>query len=228
MRAAFQHLPRNSRELGGIVAVFDARTARTRYLAAVVPAFNHGVQRGLGRELIGDVLAPAWDVATVESIELPMYHFWEFATAVADDIESMAERLHGPEHAPPTLGRRRIFAAAAHPDVPPLPEEARAITMFGALRPTGPAATPLPPQPPQLTTRLADVVGRRDTPELPPPLYGEWAADRARAPADRGRLVRRAQPHGRAPHRLWTRRRGRAAQPGDLRRRRVAAGRADP
>ena len=149
----------------------------TRYLAAVVPAFNHGVQRGLGRELIGDVLAPAWDVATVESVELPMYHFWEFATAVADDIESMAERLHGPEHTPPALGRRRIFAAAAHPDVPPLPEQARAITMFGALRPTGPAATPLPPQPPQLTTRLADVVGRRDTPELPPPLYGEWAAD---------------------------------------------------
>ena len=106
-----------------------------------------------------------------------MYHFWEFATAVADDIESMAERLHGPEHAPPALGRRRIFAAAAHPDVPPLPEQARAITMFGALRPTGPAATPLPPQPPQLTTRLADVVARRDTPELPPPLYGEWAAD---------------------------------------------------
>jgi hypothetical protein len=49
--------------------------------------------------------------------------------------------------------------------------------MFGALRPTGPAVTPLPPQPPDLTTRLAAVVGRRDTPELPPPLYGEWAAD---------------------------------------------------
>ena len=73
----------------------------TRYLAAVVPAFDHGVQRGLGREPIGDVVAPAWDVATVESIELPMYHFWEFTTAVADDIESMARRLHGPEHAPP-------------------------------------------------------------------------------------------------------------------------------
>ena len=84
----------------------------TRYLAAVVPAFDHGVQRGLGEQPTGDEVRPAWDVETVRSIDLPMYHWFEFATAVPDDIESMAKRLHGPAHAPPALGRRRVHTGS--------------------------------------------------------------------------------------------------------------------
>ena len=63
---------------------------------------------------------PAWDARAPprrQRISLPLYYFWEFSTAVEDDIESMARRLHGPEHAPPDLGRRRIYAAAGHADL---------------------------------------------------------------------------------------------------------------
>ena len=52
-----------------------------------------------------------------------MYHWFEFATAVVDDIESMARRLHGPEHAPPALGRRRVHAGTLAA-TPPLPAAA--------------------------------------------------------------------------------------------------------
>jgi hypothetical protein len=152
--------------------------AETRYLACVVPAFDLGAARGLGRAPTETEIGPAWDVADVTDISLPVYYFWEFSTAVEDDIESMARRLHGPENAPRDLGRRQIYAGAGHPDLarPPLPPAARAITMQGALRPAESTATPDPVQPAALTDRLAAIVARRDTPELPAPLYGEWPA----------------------------------------------------
>jgi hypothetical protein len=153
----------------------------TRYLACVVPAFDLGVARGLGQPVTGAQVRPAWTpetVATVAAGGLPVYYFWEFATSVEDDIESMARRLHGPEHAPENLGRRRIYAAAGHPRLaqPPLAPAARTVTMAGALRPAEAAATPDPEQAPKLTERLAAIVARRHTAELPAPLYGEWPA----------------------------------------------------
>jgi hypothetical protein len=156
--------------------------AETRYLACVVPAFDLGVTRGLGGSVTGTQVAPAWRLTDSRldgnGISLPLYYFWEFSTAVEDDIESMARRLHGPEHASADLGRRRIYAAAGHPDLstPPLPAAARAVTMEGALRPVESSATPDPAQVPALTSRLAAIVARRDTPQLPAPLYGEWPA----------------------------------------------------
>jgi hypothetical protein len=155
--------------------------AETRYLACVVPAFDLGVARGLGQPVTSTQVKAAWTDATAAEVAgggLPVYYFWEFATAVADDIESMARRLHGPEHAPEDLGRRRVYAAAGHPDLarPPLPAAARTVTVEGALRPASSTATPDPTQPAELTDRLAAVVARRDTPELPAPLYGEWPA----------------------------------------------------
>jgi hypothetical protein len=151
----------------------------TQYLACLVPAFADGVSRGLGNPPTGSTTTgPAWDIDNISDISLPLYHFWEFATAVEDDIETMARRLHGPENAPAGLGVRRVFAAAGHPDLasPSLPNEARAITMFGALRPASTIATPDVAQPAPLTDRVATIVARRDGPTLPPPLYGEWPA----------------------------------------------------
>ena len=108
---------------------------------------------------------PAWDVADRSTAtSLPLYYFWEFSTAVEDDIESMARRLHGPEHAPPDLGRRRIFAAAGHQDLrqPALPPpRARSPWRVRCGRPRN--GTPLPDQAPQLTTRLTAIVARRGT-----------------------------------------------------------------
>jgi hypothetical protein len=157
----------------------------TRYLAGVVPAFDLGVARGLGQPVTADQTQakPAWKLTDssldVNGISLPLYYFWEFSTAVEDDIESMARRLHGPERAPKDLGRRRIFAAAGHKELaqPALPPAARTITMEGALRPAGANGTPLPGQAPQLRTRLVGIVARRKSRELPAPLYGEWPAE---------------------------------------------------
>lgn len=152
--------------------------AESRYLACVVPAFDLGVARGLGQPVTGTEVRPAWELAPVASITLPVYYFWEFSTAVEDDIESMARRLHGPENAPEDLGRRSIFAAAGHPDLstPPLPTAARTVVMQGALRHADAAPPEGTDQASELTERLAAIVARRDTPELPAPLYGEWPA----------------------------------------------------
>lgn len=161
----------------------------TRYLACLVPAFEQGVARGLGGTgALSQTTGPAWDVDTVRDVSLPVYYFWEFATAVEDDIESMARRLHGPENSPQHLGQRRVLAAAGHPELasPPLPEPARAITMFGALRPASTVPTPDGNQPAPLTGRMADIIAARDTPTLPPPLYGEWPARQHELPTAAG------------------------------------------
>jgi hypothetical protein len=156
--------------------------AETRYVACLVPAFDLGVARGLGQPATGTTAKPAWRLEDsgldTNGISLPLYHFWEFSTAVEDDIESMARRLHGPEHAPADLGRRRIYAAAGHPGLaqPALPPAARAVTMVGALQPAEENGTEVPEQAQQLTTRLRGIVARRDAQPLPAPLYGEWPA----------------------------------------------------
>ncbi len=167
----------------------------TRYLACVLPAFDIGVARGRGLPVTGDHALPAWTSATVAAVAndgLPVYHFWEFSTAVEDDIESMARRLHGPEHAPADLGRRRIYAAAGHPDLgkpAALPAASRAVTMHGALRlAEQPGAPPDPVQPADLTARLASIVAKRTGPQLPAPLYGEWPANVHELPAAAGWL----------------------------------------
>lgn len=150
----------------------------SRYRACVVPAFDLGVARGLGQVAPSANAKPAWTLPLPEDLRLPVYYFWEFSTAVEDDIESMARRLHGPEHAPPDLGRRRIYAAAGHPDLhnPPLPEEARVVTMHGALRQIGDTASDASTQHQELSTRLAGIVDQRTPRGLPAPLYGEWPA----------------------------------------------------
>jgi hypothetical protein len=161
----------------------------TRYVACLVPAFDQGVETGLGRTSTATTIGPAWDVRqNVTGVSLPVYYFWEFATAIEDDIESMARRLHGPVNAPADLGERRVYAAAGHPGLasPALPVGARAITMYGALRPAAAVPAADTAQPSRLTDRMATIVGKRDTPTLPPPLYGEWPADQHTLPESAG------------------------------------------
>ena len=200
----------------------------TRYLACVVPAFDVGAQRGRGLSPSGVVIEPAWDVTVAgpEPVELPVYYFWEFSTAVEDDIEAMARRLHGPDHAPADLGRRRVYAAAGHRGLarPPLPAASRVVTMGGAVRPARSSATPPPVQDQALTDRLAAIVAARDTPELPGPAVRRVARRPSRAgrctPVD-GRAEHHRRPSGgRGPGH-----RGRAPPPGAVRAGGVGAGR---
>jgi hypothetical protein len=80
----------------------------TSYVACVVPAFDCGVQAGLG--LAGGTLNPAWTRAAGDNnqdITLPVYDYWRFRIAPAGDFESLAEKLKG-FPAPWPIGRRVI------------------------------------------------------------------------------------------------------------------------
>ena len=65
-----------------------------RWLACVVPAFDAGVDAGLGRKRRDPEapLAPAWSSGRSD-LELPVYFHWEFDTGLAGDFEFLARRL---------------------------------------------------------------------------------------------------------------------------------------
>jgi hypothetical protein len=81
----------------------------TQYLACVVPAFDAGVQVGLGTGNPG-TLDWAWHRAADgsdgdDSVLLPVYTSWRFGTGPSGDFESLAEKLVGMP-APWQVGRR--------------------------------------------------------------------------------------------------------------------------
>ena len=57
-----------------------------QYFACLVPAFDLGVQRGLGLAPDGDTAKPAWDVNNAGEVKLPLYYHWEFATGPGGDF----------------------------------------------------------------------------------------------------------------------------------------------
>ena len=69
---------------------------RKRYVACVVPATDGGRLRGLGQLVNAPMLNAAWSLAAPSDIELPVYHYWEFSTGPAGDIETLARRLRTP------------------------------------------------------------------------------------------------------------------------------------
>lgn len=76
---------------------------RTAYIAALVPLFAQGAAAGLGRDVPQETgaPAPAWQ-ATTESVDLPVYHHWQFTTG-AVDFEELVRRL-SPYKLGPTTG----------------------------------------------------------------------------------------------------------------------------
>lgn len=66
----------------------------SRYVACLVPAFDGGVQRGLGETPTATQLIPAWQLANLNGvIELPVYYHWRFTTGAAGDFETLCRRL---------------------------------------------------------------------------------------------------------------------------------------
>jgi hypothetical protein len=73
----------------------------TDYVACVVPAFEPGRLRGIGRvpsenDAAMTTLAPAWKKDVPADVVLPVYYFWEFSTGPKGDFESLARRLRTP------------------------------------------------------------------------------------------------------------------------------------
>lgn len=92
------------------------------YIACLVPAFDCGVQAGLGKS--GGTLDPAWvrvqdgsDAAN--QIVLPIYDSWTFRTGPAGDFRSLAEKLEGIT-APWQVGRRIIDVSHPGHGISPL------------------------------------------------------------------------------------------------------------
>lgn len=141
----------------------------TRYLAALVPAFDAGRRAGLGEPADDDVvMLPAWSREDAE-VRLPTYHHWRFVTDDVGDFETLAERLR-PRPVPAGLGSRAL-RIDEHSGLGPL--QAHHTLLEGALQPPGftrPAADPDVGS--ALQARLQPGTDAQGAPLVTPPLYG--------------------------------------------------------
>ncbi|MFV2175279.1 hypothetical protein ACFHW2_29380 [Actinomadura sp. LOL_016] len=91
--------------------------ARTRYHAAVVPAFEAGRLAGTGgRPAQTGALVPAWGPGSPKPgardiVVLPAYHHWSLTTGPDGDFESLVRRLRA-RPLPPEVGKRPVDIAA--------------------------------------------------------------------------------------------------------------------
>lgn len=156
------------------------------YVAALVPAFEHGRLAGLGQQVPDDdTTGPAWGAAggVGATVTLPVYFHWEFRTGPAGDFESLARRLI-PRPVPDTVGRRRMFIGDAHPALPALAGDGGGIIdLEGALRAPDPGTGPsLGPEHEEFVSTLTAVLdapadhvvdgASADAEAVAPPIYG--------------------------------------------------------
>jgi hypothetical protein len=161
--------------------------AGKHYYACLVPAFDVGVQRGLGGVPAATTAAPAWSHPAASEMRLPVYFHWEFATGPEGDFESLARKLQ-PFQSPLDVGTVPMYAGAAGPG---LPELAAATTgavlpMDGALRAPAAANLELNAVPQSLQNGLKKALDApaehlagsapAGTEPVGPPIYGQWHA----------------------------------------------------
>jgi hypothetical protein len=152
----------------------------TAYTAFLVPAYDIGVQAGLGKDTSAASTAkPAWDATTTPPVMLPFYHSFEFHTG-SGDFESLVRQLKPRELG--QLGYRPLDVDHAGWG---LPSAGQALDFGGALRSvgarpgdwTGPAAQAYQ----QALTDLVNVASPPtadgpDDPVIAPPVYAHWQA----------------------------------------------------
>jgi hypothetical protein len=143
-------------------------SARTAYLACVVPTFAIGALTGLGRAPSQTTGLDAWSPGDT-TVELPVYHSWEFATGDDGDFRSLVLRLEA-KAAPEGVGTRPLdvsrpaFGLADRAAADP-------VDLGGILRVDPPASAPADAV---LAAELSPVLNA--TGALGPPVYGRWHA----------------------------------------------------
>jgi hypothetical protein len=170
--------------------------ANHRYVACLVPAFDLGVQRGLGLIPQGATLAPAWDVSippeAQRDLTLPVYFHWEFATGPAGDFESLARKLT-PIDASGDMGFQSMFVGSPMGGLPNTPagDETSYLKMEGVLRAIESEESSINNVDPALRAGLRKalhapglLLGGNNQPRiaLSPPIYGEWHLNHHRIP----------------------------------------------
>lgn len=166
----------------------------TTYLACVVPVFDAGRVAGLGHPVTPAVLgslATAWTsgAASPESVELPVYHSWEFATGPAGDFASLAALLRA-RPLDSATGMADLDVGEAGEGLPPIAADSpdRVLRLEGALLSPAAARTGF------TTTagaafqqRLAALITQPASPDedpiVGPTVYGDRAADVNALPA---------------------------------------------
>ena len=167
-----------------------------QYYACVVPAFDVGVQRGLGGQPTAASVGPAWVHPPPGDVRLPVYFHWEFATGAEGDFESLARKLQ-PFASPLEVGTVPMYVGAAGPGLPELSAETKGavLPMDGALRAPAAANLKLADVPTSLQQGLEQAL---DAPAshlegtapagaepVGPPIYGQWHARTHTVPTTR-------------------------------------------
>lgn len=159
-----------------------------RYLACLVPAFDLGVQRGLGLTPNGASAKPAWEGASPGEVKLPLYFHWEFATGPAGDFESLARKLT-PVKAPAEMGFQRMFVGAPGGGLPETAasSEASYLKMEGVLRAPRASDSALNDVTAAMRAGLRQAINAPSARAsgtatsaiaIAPPIYGEWHLNR--------------------------------------------------
>ena len=160
----------------------------TAYTAFLVPAFDLGVQAGLGQPMPTDpatVVKSAWTAQTAAPLSLPVDYSFEFTTSDVGDFESLVRQLQ-PRVLPAEVGIRPMAV-----DQPSwgVPSAGGPLGLGGALRSTQTQDTPWPdPGKSDFQTHLEPLLNSTtpDTddpgnpnpadPVVVPPIYGRWHA----------------------------------------------------
>ena len=115
----------------------------TSYTAFLVPAFQNGVQAGLGQDVSSLTTSdPAWTQSTQAPLTLPYYFRFDFNTSDGGDFESLVRALT-PRVLPATVGQRPMAVSPPDPSIPvggPLPPGLSLNASTGAITGTPTAA----------------------------------------------------------------------------------------
>lgn len=160
----------------------------TVYTAFLVPAFDLGVEAGLGQQVPkdpGTMVKPAWTSQTPGPIALPIYYSFEFTTSNQGDFESLVRQLR-PRVLPEEVGLRPMAVDQVSWGVP---GAGSPLGLGGALRSKQTRDTPwLDPGKSTFQNALEPLLNKTtpdaDDPQNPnpadpvvvPPIYGRWHA----------------------------------------------------
>lgn len=141
-------------------------TDHRRYLACLVPAFEHGRLAGLGETVpTTQTTDPAW-TGTTGTVRLPVYHHWTFATGLDGDFPTLAARLR-PAIADP--GYKQLSYRDADPDLTrAIGGDPGILPILPALTAPGAAMTGEPH--PGFVTALTAIL-RQGATRVTPPVY---------------------------------------------------------